>query len=66
MEDEILVGVAEFIKQVRQEASKVTWGTRKDTLVSTGVVLMMVLVASVFFLIVDSILFKVTQTIMGF
>jgi preprotein translocase subunit SecE len=60
------VGIGEFIRQVRQEASKVTWGTRKDTMVSTGVVLVMIFIASIFFLIVDSLLFHLTQTIMGF
>lgn len=61
-----MVAVSDFIKQVRQEASKVTWGTRRDTMVSTAVVLVMILVASVFFLIVDSVIFRITQAIMGF
>jgi preprotein translocase subunit SecE len=59
-------GILEFIRQVRQETSKVTWSTRKEVMVSTSVVLVMVLIASVFFLIVDGVIFKVTQTIMGF
>jgi preprotein translocase subunit SecE len=60
------VGIGEFIRQVRQEASKVTWSTRRDTMVSTGIVLIMIFIASVFFLIIDSALFHLTQTIMGF
>ncbi|MES3019197.1 MAG: preprotein translocase subunit SecE [Bacteroidota bacterium] len=59
-------GILEFIRQVRQETSKVTWSTRKEVMVSTSVVLVMVLIASVFFLIVDGVIFKVTQAIMGF
>jgi preprotein translocase subunit SecE len=60
------VGIGEFIRQVRAEASKVTWSSRRETMVSTGVVLVMVFIASVFFLIVDSILFYGTQAVMGF
>ena len=47
---------AQFIQEVRQEASKVTWPTRKETMISTGMVLVMVTLAAVFFLIVDQIL----------
>lgn len=60
------VAPAEFIKQVRQEASKVTWLSRKDTLTSTCIVLVMVLVASVFFLVIDWGIFKIVQAILGF
>ena len=42
-----------FIRQVRQEASKVTWPTRKETLVTTGMVFVMVFLASMFFFFVD-------------
>jgi preprotein translocase subunit SecE len=43
----------EFLQQVRAEASKVTWPTRRETLITTGLVLLMVFVASIFFLAVD-------------
>ncbi|PHQ67838.1 MAG: preprotein translocase subunit SecE [Sneathiella sp.] len=42
-----------FIRQVRQEASKVTWPTRKETVVTTGMVFVMVFLASMFFFVVD-------------
>jgi len=42
-----------FIRQVRQETSKVTWPTRKETLVTTGMVFVMVFLASTFFFLVD-------------
>ncbi len=42
-----------FIRQVRQEASKVTWPTRKETMVTTGMVFVMVFLASIFFFMVD-------------
>jgi preprotein translocase subunit SecE len=43
----------EFIQQVRAEASKVTWPSRRETLITTGLVLLMVVLASVFFVSVD-------------
>jgi preprotein translocase subunit SecE len=46
----------EFIQQVRAEAAKVTWPTRRETLITTGLVLLMVVVTSLFFLAVDEIL----------
>ena len=42
-----------FYKQVRAEVAKVTWPSRKETMVSTGMVFVMVVLASVFFLLVD-------------
>ncbi len=47
---------AQFIRQVRSEVSKVTWPTRKETTVSTIMVLIMVVLAALFFLVVDQVL----------
>jgi preprotein translocase subunit SecE len=41
------------MQQVRSEVSKVTWPSRKETIVTTLMVLVMVVVASVFFLVAD-------------
>ena len=46
----------EFLQEVRQEARKITWPTRKETMITTVMVLIMVVLASIFFLIVDAIL----------
>ena len=54
-----------FIRQVRQEASKVTWPTRKETLVTTGMVFVMVFLASMFFFLVDTGIQFVIKTIMS-
>ena len=45
-----------FIQQVREETGKVTWPSRKETMISTVMVMIMVIVASIFFLVVDTIL----------
>jgi preprotein translocase subunit SecE len=50
------INAAEFVQQVRQEVSRVTWPTRKETLVTTGMVFLMVFVAAVFFFVVDQTL----------
>jgi preprotein translocase subunit SecE len=46
----------EFLQEVRQEAKKITWPTRRETMITTVMVLIMVVLASIFFLIVDAIL----------
>ena len=44
---------AQFFRQVRQEVSKVTWPSRKETMITTAMVFVMVVLASLFFLAVD-------------
>ena len=44
---------AQFARQVKQEVSKVVTPSRKETLVTTAMVFMMVVFASLFFLLVD-------------
>lgn len=46
----------EFLQEVRQEARKITWPSRKETMITTVMVLIMVVLASAFFLVVDAIL----------
>lgn len=56
---------AKFVREVRQETSKVTWPTRKETMVSTAMVLVLVLIASLFFLLVDNLAALGVQEILG-
>lgn len=46
---------AKFIREVRTEVGKVTWPTRKETMVSVAMVLVLAGLASILFLIVDGI-----------
>jgi len=46
----------EFLQQVRSEASKVVWPSRRETLITTGMVMLMVVFTSTFFLVVDEVL----------
>ncbi len=45
-----------FLQQVRAETSKVTWPTRRETLITTLMVFIMVLLAAAFFFTIDQIL----------
>jgi len=60
-----MVSPAKFIQQVKLETSKVTWPTRKDTLTSTGVVLVMVFIAALFFLFIDWLISSAVQYLLG-
>ena len=56
---------AQFIREVRQEANKVTWPTRKETGVTTAMVFIMVVLAALFFFLVDTVVAKLIQLILG-
>ncbi len=56
---------AKFTREVRQEASKVTWPTRKETTVSTMMVLALTVLAAIFFLVIDNLASLGVQTILG-
>jgi preprotein translocase subunit SecE len=56
---------AEFAREVRREVAKVTWPTRKETTITSGMVFVMVIVASVFFFMVDQVLALGVRTILG-
>ena len=55
----------QFIQEVRQEAGKVTWPPRRETLITTGLVITMVILASLFFLAVDEILQLVVRFVLN-
>ena len=55
----------EFVRQVRQEASKVTWPTRKETLITTATVLAMVVLVALFFFVIDQFFAWGVQVILG-
>ena len=55
----------QFIEEVRQETSKVTWPTWKEVWITTAMVLVMVALTSIFFLVSDQIILHVVQFILG-
>ena len=46
----------EFIREVKQEASKVTWSAKKETILTTIMVFIFVSLAALFFLLIDQIM----------
>ena len=54
-----------FLQEVRAEASKVTWPTRRETMITTVMVFIMVAVSSVFFLAADQIIRLVVTFILN-
>jgi preprotein translocase subunit SecE len=45
-----------FLQEVRAETQKVTWPSRRETMITTLMVFIMVAAASVFFLLADSVI----------
>ena len=54
----------EFVRQVRQEVSKVTWPNRKETVSSTVMVFVMVALVALFFFLVDLVLAELVQRVL--
>jgi preprotein translocase subunit SecE len=48
----------EFVQEVREEANKVTWPTRRETMITSMMVLALIVIASMFFFVVDFFLNK--------
>ena len=45
-----------FLQQVRAEASKITWPSRRETMILTAMVLVMVIFAALFFFAADQLI----------
>jgi preprotein translocase subunit SecE len=54
-----------FFQQVRNETSKVTWPTRRETVITSMMVFMFVILAAIFFMAVDFVLTQVVTLILG-
>ena len=54
-----------FLQEVRAEAQKVTWPTRKETTVTTIMVFVMVFITSIFFLLADQVMRIAVSFLLG-
>jgi preprotein translocase subunit SecE len=45
-----------FLQEVRDETEKVTWPSRRETMVTTAMVFVMVFLAAMFFLVADQVI----------
>lgn len=59
------ISPAQFVQEVRRETSKVTWPSRKEASISTAMVFVMVIVAAIFFFLVDQILAYGVKAVLG-
>jgi preprotein translocase subunit SecE len=55
----------EFLQQVRTEVSKVTWPTRRETIITTVMVLLMSIAAALFFLAADWVFSTLVAIVFG-
>ena len=54
-----------FLQEVRTETNKVTWPSRKETMITTAMVFVMVAVASIFFLVADQVIRILVTFVLG-
>ncbi|HZR77468.1 preprotein translocase subunit SecE [Bradyrhizobium sp.] len=54
-----------FLQEVRSETAKVTWPTRRETMITTAMVFVMVAFASIFFFFADQIIRYVITLVLG-
>jgi preprotein translocase subunit SecE len=55
----------EFMQQVRQEANKVTWPTRKEVGITSMMVVIFMIVSAIFFFAADSVIRWGVQTLLS-
>lgn len=56
---------AQFAREVKAEAKKITWPTRQETIVSTIAVFIMVTIIAIFLYAADQVIALFIRTIMG-
>ncbi len=56
---------AEFVRQVQVETGKIAWPTRRETITTTIMVLIMTTVLSLFFLGVDTVIGNLVKFLLG-
>ena len=58
------ISPAQFVREVRQEANKISWPTRPETIMSGVMVLIMSAIAAVFFVAADTLISRVVGLIL--
>ena len=57
---------AQFVRQVRQEINRITWATKRETMIASMSVFVMALIATLFFFLVDLLLSNIVQALLSF
>jgi preprotein translocase subunit SecE len=61
----VALNPAKFVREVRAEIARVTWPSRRETLITTGLVLGMAALATVFFFVADQIIGVAVRALFG-
>ena len=61
----MLAKILQFLHEVQQELKKVVWPSRKDTIASTSVVLILVIIIAFFLGLIDLGLARIIRVILG-
>ena len=56
---------AKYLREVRQEVSKVTWPSKKETYTSAGIVLVVISIAAVILMLVDQLFSSLVRVVLG-
>ena len=56
---------AKYLREVRQEVSKVTWPSKKETFTSAGIVLIVISIAAVILMLVDQFFSFLVRVVLG-
>ena len=59
------INPAKFIREVRREAGKINWPSRRETWVSTAIVIALAAISGVFFWIIDGLIRLVISVLLG-
>ena len=62
---EYLKAKAKYLREVRQEVSKVTWPSKKETFTSAGIVLIVISIAAVILMLVDQFFSFLVRIVLG-
>jgi preprotein translocase subunit SecE len=54
-----------FLQEVRAETQKVTWPTRRETMITTLMVFIMASVAGIFFFVADQVIRYLVTVVLG-
>ena len=60
-----ILNIINFVKEVKTRGKKNCLAYKKETLITTAMVLLMVVIFSIFFLLVDNIIAWFIKTLMG-
>lgn len=56
---------AQFVRQVKQEISKITWPTRKEAMQGSVIVIIMSVLIALFLFVIDMIFARIIQVVLG-